>query len=103
MQGITGLYFVDKFGFTTGQAGVVWMVLAGVLILVQTFLTGPLERKTSDKLLILIGVSGKGWLPFAMVVLARRNYGGILHTLTIQCTPGIYLRFLLQSLTNDNG
>lgn len=68
LQGITGLYFVDKFGFTTGQAGVVWMVLAGVLILVQTFLTGPLERKTGDKLLILIGVSGKALVAFAMVL-----------------------------------
>lgn len=68
LQGITGLYFVDKFGFTTGQTGVVWMVLAGVLILVQTFLTGPLERKTGDKVLILIGVSGKALVAFAMVL-----------------------------------
>jgi DHA1 family multidrug resistance protein-like MFS transporter len=68
LQGITGLYFVDKFGFTTGQAGIVWMVLAVVLILVQTFLTGPLERKTGDKLLILIGVFGKALVAFAMIL-----------------------------------
>ena len=40
LQGITGLYVVDKFGFTTGQVGVVWMVVAGVLIVVQGFFTG---------------------------------------------------------------
>jgi len=68
LQGITGLYFVDKFGFTTGQAGVVWMVLAGVLIVVQGFLTGPLEKKPGEKRLILIGVFCKALVAFAMVL-----------------------------------
>lgn len=68
LQGITGLYVVDKFGFTTGQVGVVWMVLAGVLIVVQGFLTAPLEKKTGDKLLILIGVFCKALVAFAMVL-----------------------------------
>lgn len=68
LQGITGLYVVDKFGFTTGQVGVIWMVLAGVLIVVQGFLAGPLEKKTGEKRLILIGVSCKALVAFAMVL-----------------------------------
>ncbi|WP_167624388.1 MFS transporter [Flavonifractor plautii] len=68
LQGITGLYVVDKFGFTTGQVGVVWMVVAGVLIVVQGFFTGPLENKTGDKLLILIGIFCKAMVAFAMVL-----------------------------------
>lgn len=68
LQGITGLYVVDKFGFTTRQVGVVWMVLAGVLIVVQGFLTGPLEKKAGEKLLILIGVFSKALVAFAMVL-----------------------------------
>jgi DHA1 family multidrug resistance protein-like MFS transporter len=67
LQGITGLYVVDKFGFTTGQVGVVWMALAGILIAVQGFLTGPLEKKTGGKLLILTGVFCKALAAFAMV------------------------------------
>lgn len=68
LQGITGLYVVDKFGFTTRQVGVVWMVLAGVLIVVQGFLTGPLEKKAGEKRLILIGVFSKALVSFAMVL-----------------------------------
>jgi DHA1 family multidrug resistance protein-like MFS transporter len=68
LQGITGLYVVDKFGFTAGQVGVVWMALAGVLIAVQGFLTGPLEKKTGGKLLILTGVFCKALAAFAMVL-----------------------------------
>ncbi|MEQ3316382.1 MFS transporter [Enterocloster clostridioformis] len=68
LQGITGLYVVDKFGFTTRQVGVVWMVLAGVLIVVQGFFTGPLEKKAGEKLLILIGVFSKALVAFAMVL-----------------------------------
>lgn len=68
LQGITGLYVVDKFGFTTGQVGVVWMVVAGVLIVVQGFFTGPLENKMGDKLLILIGIFCKALVAFAMAL-----------------------------------
>ncbi len=68
LQGITGLYVVDKFGFTTRQVGVVWMVLAGVLIVVQGFLTGPLEKKAGEKRLILIGIFSKALVSFAMVL-----------------------------------
>ncbi|WP_353096597.1 MFS transporter [Tissierella praeacuta] len=67
-QGITGLYVVDKFGFTTEQVGVIWMVMAGALIVVQGFLTGPLEKKTDEKLLILIGVFCKVLVAFVMVL-----------------------------------
>jgi DHA1 family multidrug resistance protein-like MFS transporter len=35
VQGVTGLYVVDKFDFSTKQVGAVWMVMGGVTILVQ--------------------------------------------------------------------
>jgi DHA1 family multidrug resistance protein-like MFS transporter len=44
------------------------MALASVLIVVQGFLTGPLEKKTGEKLLILIGVFCKALVAFAMVL-----------------------------------
>lgn len=44
------------------------MVVAGVLIVVQGFFTGPLENKTGDKLLILTGIFCKALVAFAMVL-----------------------------------
>lgn len=68
LQGIAGLYVVDKFGFSTEQVGVIWMALAGVLIVVQGFLTGPLVKKLGEKPLILIGMFCKALVAFAMVL-----------------------------------
>ena len=68
LQGITGLYVVDKFGFSTKQVGVIWMALAGILIVVQGFLTGPLAKKIGEKRLILIGMFCKALVAFAMVL-----------------------------------
>ena len=68
LQGITGLYVVDKFGFSTKQVGVIWMALAGILIVVQGFLTGPLAKKIGEKRLILIGMFCKTLVAFAMVL-----------------------------------
>lgn len=68
LQGITGLYVVDKFGLTTGQVGVMWMVVAGVLIVVQGFFTGPLEKKIGEKRLILIGIFCKALVSFVMIL-----------------------------------
>lgn len=65
-QGITGLYVVDKFGFNSKQVGTVWMVMAGILILVQGTLTGPLTRKYGEWLLILVGLVGGALSFFAI-------------------------------------
>ena len=58
LQGIMGLYVVDKFGFDTTQVGTIWMVMGGVLILVQGALTGPLTRKLGEPALIVAGLVG---------------------------------------------
>lgn len=68
LQGITGLYVVDKFKFTTGQVGIVWMILAAVLIVVQGFFTGPLVKKFGEKTLITIGIFCKALVAFVMVL-----------------------------------
>lgn len=68
LQGITALYVVDKFGFTSGQVGVIWMVLAVVLIIVQGFFTGPLAKKIGEKPLIAIGIFFKALVAFTMVL-----------------------------------
>ena len=53
LAGYSLAYVVDKFGFSTKQVGVIWMALAGILIVVQGFLTGPLAKKIGEKRLIL--------------------------------------------------
>ena len=67
LQGIMGLYVVDKFGFTTSQVGTLWMVMAGVLIVVQGFLTGPLEKRMGDRALLLTGMLGKALVTLAVI------------------------------------
>jgi DHA1 family multidrug resistance protein-like MFS transporter len=57
-QGITGLYVVDKFDFTTRQVGAVWVVMGGMLIVAQGALTGPLTRKFGEPPLIFAGLAG---------------------------------------------
>ena len=44
------------------------MALAGILIVVQSFLTGPLSKKIGEKRLILIGMFCKALVAFAMVL-----------------------------------
>jgi MFS transporter, DHA1 family, multidrug resistance protein len=56
-QGIMGLYVVDKFAFDTGHVGTIWMVMGGMLILVQGVLTGPLTRKFGEAPLIVGGLA----------------------------------------------
>ncbi|WP_237672674.1 MFS transporter, partial [Clostridioides difficile] len=68
LQVITGRYVVVKFGFSTKQVGVIWMVLAGILIVVQGFVTGPLAKKIGEKRLILIGMFCKALVAFSMVL-----------------------------------
>ncbi len=57
-QGIVGLYVVDKFAFNTRQVGSLWMVMGGVLIVVQGTLTGPLTKKFGELRMIRLGLIG---------------------------------------------
>lgn len=68
-QGITGLYVVDKFSFDTKQVGAIWMVMGGMLVLVQGLLIGPLTRRFGDLPLIVAGLAG-GALGFLGMSLA---------------------------------
>jgi DHA1 family multidrug resistance protein-like MFS transporter len=69
-QGITGLYVIDKFAFDTKQVGAIWMVMGGMLIVVQGALTGPLTKRFGEAFLIRIGLIG-GALGFLAMSLAR--------------------------------
>jgi MFS transporter, DHA1 family, multidrug resistance protein len=68
-QGITGLYVVDRFQFDTRQVGAIWMVMGGVLVVVQGTLTGPLSRKFGEMALIRLGLLG-GAAGFIFMTLA---------------------------------
>jgi DHA1 family multidrug resistance protein-like MFS transporter len=68
-QGITGLYVVDKFHFDTRQVGAIWMVMGGMLILVQGALTGPMTERFGEAFLIRAGLVG-GALGFIAMSLA---------------------------------
>jgi DHA1 family multidrug resistance protein-like MFS transporter len=47
-QGILGLFALDKFGFDTRQIGGMWMVLGGLMIVSQGFLTGFLTSRLGE-------------------------------------------------------
>jgi len=68
-QNMIGLYVVDKFAFDTKQVSVIWMIMGGVLILVQGVLTGPLSKRLGELPLIRIGLFG-GAIGFVLVALA---------------------------------
>jgi DHA1 family multidrug resistance protein-like MFS transporter len=68
-QGITGLYVVDKFNFNTKQVGAIWMVMGGMLIIVQGTLTGPFTKRFGESFLIRAGLVG-GALGFIAMSLA---------------------------------
>jgi DHA1 family multidrug resistance protein-like MFS transporter len=76
VQGVTGLYVVDKFDFSTKQVGAVWMVMGGVTILVQGLLAGPLTRRFGELPLIYVGLLGS-----ALGYLAMSLAAGYLTTL----------------------
>jgi DHA1 family multidrug resistance protein-like MFS transporter len=68
-QGITGLYVIDKFAFSTKQVGVIWMVMGGTLIVVQGILTGPITKRFGEAFLIRAGLVG-GALGFIAMSIA---------------------------------
>lgn len=57
-QGITGLYVVDKFAFEPKQVGVIWMVMAVMMIAAQGLLVGPLTKRFGEMTLIRAGLAG---------------------------------------------
>jgi MFS transporter, DHA1 family, multidrug resistance protein len=69
-QGITGLYVVERFRFDTTQVGSIWMVMGGVLVVVQGTLAGPMSRRFGDLPLIRMGLFG-GAAGFIFMVLAN--------------------------------
>lgn len=79
-QGIIGLYAIDKFGFTTRQVGLLWMVIGAVLILGQGGLTGPLTRRFGELPLIRAGLAG-GATGFVLISLAA-NFTALLLALS---------------------
>ncbi len=68
-QGITGLYVIDKFAFDTKQVGAIWMVMGGMLIVVQGTVIGPLTKRFGESFLIRAGLIG-GALGFIAMSLA---------------------------------
>lgn len=66
IQGMIGLYAVDKFGFDTRQVGTLWMVMGGMLIFVQGVLMGPLSKRLSEPALIRLGLLG-GAIGFLLI------------------------------------
>lgn len=80
LQGITGLYVVDKFALNPSQVGFLWMALAGVLVIGQGFLLGLLSGKVSEKILICTGLAGGAICLFAMTMTS-----GYTSVLTVLC------------------
>ena len=68
-QGVIGLYAVDKFSFSTGQVGALWMVIGAVLLLGQGGLAGPLTQRFGELPLIRAGLAG-GAAGFLLISLA---------------------------------
>jgi len=56
-QGILGLYALDKFGFTTQQIGVIWMIVGAVTVVAQGLLTGPLTRRFGEVVVIRLSLA----------------------------------------------
>jgi DHA1 family multidrug resistance protein-like MFS transporter len=68
-QGIIGLYVIQNLAFSASQVGTLWMVMGGVMILVQGALIGPLTRLLGEVRLIRLGMLGSG-IGFGLILLA---------------------------------
>jgi len=68
-QGILGLYALDKFGYTTEQIGVIWMIVGAVTIVAQGVLTGPLTSRLGEVIIIRISLITTA-VAFGMILLA---------------------------------
>lgn len=68
LQGITGLYVVDKFSLNSTQVGIVWMALAAVLVVAQGVLVGYFSDRIPEKTLIGIGLISGAFCLFVMTL-----------------------------------
>ena len=93
LQGITGLYVVDKFGLNPRQVGFLWMALAGVLVIGQGFLLGPLSNRISEKILICTGLAGGAVCLFAMTLT-----GGYISVLIVLCAFALTVALTVPTL-----
>lgn len=80
LQGITGLYVVDKFSLNSTQVGIVWMALAAVLVVAQGVLVGYLADRVSEKTLV-----GTGLISGAVCLLAITLTRGFVSVIVVLC------------------
>lgn len=57
LQGIVGLYALQRFTLNTGQVGALWMAIGGVMIVSQGVLTGLLTRLLGEVAIIRAGLA----------------------------------------------
>lgn len=81
LQGITGLYMVDKFSMNSTQVGIVWMALASVLVIAQGILIGFFTDKIPEKALIKAGLFGGAGCLFGITL--TRGFVSILLVLSL--------------------
>jgi DHA1 family multidrug resistance protein-like MFS transporter len=70
MEGVFGLFALERFGFGPYQVGIVMMVTGTVVAAVQMLLTGPATRKWGERAVIkasLLGLTGSFLLILAAV------------------------------------
>jgi len=61
MEGVFGLFALERFGFGPAQVGIVMVVVGSVVALVQMLLTGPATKRWGERTIIkaaLIGLTG---------------------------------------------
>jgi len=58
MEGVFGLFALDRFGFGPSQVGIVMMVVGTVVALVQMVLTGPATKKWGERTVIKASLLG---------------------------------------------
>ena len=102
LQGITGLYVVDKFSLSSAQVGVVWMSLAAVLVIAQGVLVGRLAGLVPEKLLIAAGLGGGAVCLLAVTM--TRGFGSIMVVLCLfALTAALTVPTLNAGLANTAG
>jgi DHA1 family multidrug resistance protein-like MFS transporter len=69
MEGVFGLYALERFGFGPSQVGIIMVVVGTVVALVQVILTGPATKKWGERTVIkatLLGLT----LTFLLILTA---------------------------------
>ena len=82
MEGVFGLFALERFGFGPSQVGMVMVVIGTVVALVQVLLTGPATKKWGERTVIkatLLGLT----LSFLLILTA-------VDLLTLMITTGLF-------------